>query len=142
MTKSKRQSWSDPARQTVTHHIRLSPEAIFYLQCVAAHDRRTQGELIEQWARTAYAWRCYSGKMIAITRPMKTSVRRIMQKQLELEDRDLFDMFSKHDRLPIYSKPYYYLRRTWERALICLTNVVLGLKSVLLRLTRIRKSTK
>ena len=140
--KSKRQSWADPARQTVTHHIRLSPEAIFYLQCVASHDRRTQGELIEQWARKAYAWRCYSGKMITITRSMKTSVRRIMQKQLELEDRDLFDMFSKHNRLPIYSKPYYYLRRTWERTMICLANAALALKSVLLWLTRINKRTK
>ena len=122
--KSKRQSWSDPARQTVTHHIRLSPEAIFYLQCVATHDQKTQGELIEQWARKAYAWRCYSGKMITITKSMKTSVRRIMQKQLELEDRDLFDIFRKHDRMPIYSKPYYKLRRTSELELKRLTNIV------------------
>jgi hypothetical protein len=137
--KSKRQSRADPARQTVTHHVRLSPEAIFYLQCVASHDRRTQGELIEQWARKAYAWRCYSGKMITITGPMKTSVRRIMRKQLELENKDLSDMSSKYDRLPIYSKPYYYLRRAWESTQICLANVALALKSVLLRLTRINK---
>ena len=142
MTKSKRQGWADSARQTITHHIRLSPEAIFYLQCVSSHDKKTQGELIEQWARTAYAWRCYSGKMVTITGPMKTSVRRIMRKQLELEDKDSLDMFSKYDRLPIYSKPYYYLRRAWERTQICLANVVLALKSVLLRLPRINKRTK
>jgi hypothetical protein len=46
------------------------------------------------------------------------------------------------DRLPIYSKPYYYLRRAWESTQIYLANVVLALKSVLLRLTRINKRTK
>ena len=140
--KSKRQSRADPARQTFTHHVRLSPEAIFYLQCVSSHDKKTQGELIERWARTAYAWRCYSGKMVTITGPMKTSVRRIMQKQLELEEKDSLDMFSKYDHLPIFSKPYYYLRRAWESTQIYLANVVLALKSVLLRLTRINKRTK
>ena len=65
-----------------------------------------------------------------------------MQKQLELEEKDSLDMSSKYDRLTIYSQPYYYLRRTWESTQIYLANVVLALKSVLLRLTRINKRTK
>ena len=108
---------------------------------MAAHDKKTQGELIEQWAQAAYAWRCFSGKVITITKPMRTSARRTIMKALDFEEKRFFDMFDKYDRLPLYAKPYYFIRRAWESWSIFAARAALYLKSRLVRLYRNKKST-
>ena len=120
-------------RPKLSHHLRLSREAILFLQMVAAHDKRPQGDLVEDWARAAYAWRLFGNRVITVPRAIGSSLRRLWEWDLMEQDRNIMiPLMFRFDHMPIYGKPYFYLRMAWDKLRIRLAAAILALEARLL----------
>lgn len=123
-------------RPKVMLHARVSRECLFFIRMIAAHDNKPQGEIIEEWARAGYAWRLYGNKSIRKTRGLISSLKQMCEWDLKHGTDTFFSkMFRFGNRMPLYSKQYYYFRRAWDRFRINLAAGILALTKLLNRIT-------
>lgn len=129
----------DPRDKLRTSHIKMTPLARFYLQVLSQLEGKSQGQLIEEWATTRYAWKKYSGAMLNRTRKMQSTVRWLLLKELKAKEVTFLDLLSDKDEPLFWGKPYYCLRKIIEIIQLCLARLCLRIEvCTRLLFTRIR----
>lgn len=130
----------DPRDKLRTSHIKMTPLARFYLQILSQLEGKSQGQLIEEWATTRYAWKKYSGAMLNTTRKMKSTVRWWLLSELKAKEVTFLDHLSNNGEPLLWGKPYYYLRRIIEIIQLRLARLCLRIEvRIRLLFTRIRE---
>lgn len=111
----KRKHTPSRMRTRINQTFRLSREAALFIKIVAAHDKKTQGQLLEEWITAAYAWRLLGDHFTKRPR----AVRALLKSMLEWEHRTVAPVISPllwpREKARPYDKAHFYFRLLWER---------------------------
>lgn len=124
---SRNPSSYDPRDRLRTTHIKMTPMARFYLQVLSQLEGKSQGQLIEEWATSRFAWKKYSGAILNVTKRIRGTVRWLLLTELKAKEVTFLELLNADDyETPKWGRYYYYFRRGIELVQVRLAFAVLS----------------
>lgn len=124
---SRKPSSYDPRDRLRTTHIKMTPITRLYLQALSQLEGKSQGQLIEEWATSRFAWKKYSGAILNVTKRIRGTVRWLLLTELKAKEVTFLELLNDDDyETPKWGRYYYFFRRGIELVQVRLAFAVLS----------------
>ncbi len=124
---SRKPSSYDPRDRLRTTHIKMTPITRLYLQALSQLEGKSQGQLIEEWATSRFAWKKYSGAILNVTKRIRGTVRWLLLTELKAKEVTFLELLNADDyETPKWGRYYYCLRRGIELVQVRLAFAVIS----------------
>ena len=124
---NRKSSSYDPRDRLRTTHIKMTPMARFYLQVLSQLEGKSQGQLIEEWATSRFAWKKYSGAILNVTKRIRGTVRWLLLTELKAKEVTFLELLNEDDyETPKWGRYYCCLRSCIELVQVRLAFAVLS----------------